>query len=84
MFMTALVQYFQENLLHPVGFMQIGTIGVTYLLARFFAAKVRQHLEKDIEKVVAHRRFTLTPVHLAIVLKHFFWLLLIPAGNVSR
>ena len=75
--MTSLVQWFQEKLLHPVGFIQIGTIGVTYLLAWLFAGKVRQHLEKDIGKAEAHRRFALSPVHFAIVLKYFFWLMLL-------
>jgi small-conductance mechanosensitive channel len=76
-FMTSLVQMLQEKLLNPVGFMQIGTIGVTYLLAWLFAGKVRQHLEKHIGKDAAHRRFALSPVHFAILLKYFFWLLLL-------
>ena len=39
MFFTSLVQGLRENLIHPVGFMQIGAIGVTYLIAWLFAAK---------------------------------------------
>jgi small-conductance mechanosensitive channel len=77
MSMTSLVQWFRENLLQPADFMQIGAIGATYLLARIFAAKVRQHIEKDIEKVEAHMRFVLSPAQFAIVLKYFFWLLLL-------
>ena len=77
MSMTSLVRWFQANLLTPVGFIEVGAIGVSYLIAWFFAAKIRQHLEKDIEKVKAHMRFVLGPVHFAIVLKYVFWLVLV-------
>jgi len=76
MSMTALIKWFQENLFHPNGFLQLGAIGLSYLIAWLFAAKVRQHLEKDIEKVKAHMRFVLSPDHFAIVLRYVFWLLL--------
>jgi len=29
---TSLVKWFQENLFHPVGFMQLGAIGASYLI----------------------------------------------------
>ena len=77
MLMTPLVQWFRENLLHPIGFMQIGVIVVSYLIAWLFAVKIHQYFEKDIEKVKAHVRFVLSPAHFAIVLKYFFWLLLV-------
>jgi hypothetical protein len=72
MFFTSLVQGLRENLIHPVGFMQIGAIGVAYLIAWLFAAKIGQHLEKDIEKVKAHMRFVLSPVQFVMLLKIFF------------
>jgi len=75
--MTSLVNWFQENLLHPMSLMQLGAIGVSYLIAWLFAVKIRQHLEKDIEKVKAHTRFVLGPVHFATVLKYVFWLVLV-------
>ena len=77
MSMTTLIKWFQENLFRPIGFMQIGVIGVSYLLACLLAAKIRQYLEKDIEEVKAHMRFILSPIHFAIVLKYIFWLLLV-------
>ena len=77
MSVTSLIGWFQENILHPLGFLQLGVIGVSYLVAWLFAAKVRQHLEKDIEKVKAHMRFVLSPDHFAIVLRYVFWLLLV-------
>ena len=77
MLFTSLVQGLRENLIHPVGFMQIGAIGVAYLIAWLFAAKIGQHLEKDIEKVKAHMRFVLSPVQFVMLLKIFFWLLLV-------
>ena len=76
MFMTPLVQWFQENVLHGV-FLQIGCIALTYLLASLFTKKVGQHLEKSIEKARAHMRFVLSPTHFAIVLKYVFWLVLV-------
>ena len=77
MAITYLVNWFQENLLHLIGLMQLGAIGVSYLIAWLFAAKIRQHLEKDFEKVKAHMRFVLGPVHFTIVLKYVFWLVLV-------
>jgi small-conductance mechanosensitive channel len=74
---TSLVQGLREDFAHPIGLMQIGAIGVMYLIAWLFAAKIGQYLEKDIAKVKAHMRFVLTPAHFAIVLKYFFWLLLV-------
>ena len=75
-FMTSLVQGFQEYL-HQYVFLQIGIIAVTYLLASLFARKLGKYLEKDIEKVKRHMRFTLAPAHFAIVLKYFVWLVLV-------
>ena len=75
--MTSLVQGFREMLLHPVGFMQIGAVGATYLIAMLFAGKVRQHLEKGIGKAETRSRFVLSPAQLSTVLKYFFWLVLL-------
>ena len=77
MFFTSLVQGFRDDLSHPIGFVQIGAIGVTYLIAWLLAKKIHQYLEKDIEKVKAHMRFILSPAHFAIMLKYIFWLLLV-------
>ena len=70
--MTSLIKWFQENVFHPIGLMQLGAIGVSYLIAWLLAMTVRRHLEKDIEKVKAHMRFVLSPAHFAIVLKYVF------------
>jgi len=75
--MTSLVQGFREMLLHPVGFMQIGAVVATYLIAMLFASKVRQYLEEGIGKSETRIRFVLSPAQLATVLKYFFWLLLL-------
>ena len=77
MSLTSLVKWFQANLLTPVGFIEVGAIGVSYLIAWFFAAQILQHLERDIEKVKAHMRFVLGPVHFAVVLRYVFWLVLV-------
>ena len=74
---TASAKWFQENLFNPIGFMQLAAVGMSYLIAWLLASKIQQHLEKDIQKVNAHMWFVSSPVHLAIVLKHFFWLLLV-------
>ena len=57
--------------------MQIGAIGVSYSIAWLLAARIRQFLEKDIDKVKAHMRFTVSQAHFAIMLKYVFWLLLV-------
>jgi len=77
MFFSSLDQWLPGDLFHPSGFLQIGAIGVTYLIAWLFAARIRHYLEKDIEKVKAHVRFVLSPAHFAIVLRLILWLLLV-------
>jgi small-conductance mechanosensitive channel len=77
MYFSLLDQWLPENLFQPSGFLQIGAIGVTYLIAWLFAVRIRQYLEKDIEKVKAHARFVLSPAHFAIMLKYLLWLLLV-------
>jgi small-conductance mechanosensitive channel len=74
---TSLLQKLYENFLHPIGFFQIGAIGVSWLVAWLFAAKIRQFLEKDIEKARAHMHFKVSPAHFAIILRNLFWGLLI-------
>jgi small-conductance mechanosensitive channel len=77
MLVTSLVQGLRDDFSHPIGFLQIGAIGVTYLIAWLLAVKIHQFLEKDIEKVKAHMRFTVSPAHFANILKYVFWLLLV-------
>ena len=74
---TSLVQGFRDDFSHPIGFLQIGAIGVSYLIASLLAAKIHQYLKKDIEKVKSHMRFVLSPAHFAIMLKYIFWLFLV-------
>ena len=73
----SLEQGLRADFSHPIGFLQIGAIGVSYLIAWLLAAKIHQYLEKDIEKVKVHVRFVLSPAHFAIMLKYVFWLLLV-------
>jgi small-conductance mechanosensitive channel len=77
MYLTFLIQEFREKLFYPGGFLQIGAIGIAYLIAWFFSVKIQQYIEKDIEKVQAHVRFILSPAHFAITFKFIFWLLLV-------
>ena len=74
---TSLVQGLRADFSHPIGFLQIGAIGVAYLIAWLLAKKIHQYLEKDIEKVKVHMRFVLSPAHFATMLKYVFWLLLV-------
>jgi small-conductance mechanosensitive channel len=67
----------RENFLHPIGFMQLGAIGVSYLVAWLFAEKIRHFLEKDFDKVRGHMRIAVSPAHFAIILRNFFWALLV-------
>ena len=77
MLFTSLVQELRDDLSNPIGFLQIGAIGATYLIAWLFAKKVNQHLEKGIEKVKVHMRFVLSPDQFAIILKYLLWMLLL-------
>ena len=67
----------RENFIQPTGLLQIAVIGVTYLIARIIYTKIRQHLEKDSEKVKSHARFALSPAQFAIILGYVLWLLLL-------
>jgi hypothetical protein len=50
----------------------IGAIAVSYLIAWLFAPKIRQFLDKDIEKARAHMRYILSPAHFATMLNYLF------------
>ena len=39
------IHWLRENFIHPIGFLQIGIIGITYLIAKVIAIKIRQRLE---------------------------------------
>jgi len=71
-YVAPLFQELREDFLHPIGFMQIGAIGVSYSIAWLLAARIRQFLEKDTDKVKAHMHFTVSPAHFAIMLKYVF------------
>lgn len=57
--------------------MQIGAIGVSYLIAWLLARKIHQYLDKGIEKITVHMRLISIPAHFAIILRYVFWLLLV-------
>lgn len=77
MFITSLVQGLRENFLHPIGFVQLGAIGLSFLIAWLLSIEIHKYLEKDIDRVKAHMRVTVSPAHFAIIFKYFFWLLLV-------
>jgi small-conductance mechanosensitive channel len=78
MFFTSLAQGFREDLSHPIGFMQIVAIGVSFLTAWLFARKFHHYFEKSTEKIKAHTRiFKLMPGQSAQLLGYLFWLLLL-------
>jgi small-conductance mechanosensitive channel len=77
MFLTSLVQGLREDFAHPIGFVQIGAIGVSYLIAWILARKIRHYLDKGIETVKTHMRFILSPISFAVMLKYIYWLLLV-------
>jgi small-conductance mechanosensitive channel len=77
MIITSLTQGLRENFLHPIGFLQIGAVGVSFLIAWLFSVEIHKYLEKDIDRVKAHMRVTVSPTHFAIIFKYFFWLLLV-------
>jgi hypothetical protein len=51
MFFTSQVQGFREDLSHPIGFVQIVAIGVSFLTAWLFARKFHNYFDKSAEKV---------------------------------
>ena len=77
MFFTSQVQGFREDLSHPIGFVQIVAIGVSFLIAWLFARKFHHYFDKSMEKVKTHTRiFKLIPAQFAQLLGYLFWLLL--------
>ena len=73
----SLIHWLRENVVHPVGLLQIGLVGITYLLARIISIKIRQHFEKNSGKAAPHVRFALSPAHFSILLGYVLWLLLL-------
>jgi hypothetical protein len=71
------IYWIRENFIQPTGIMQIGAIGITYLIARIIAIKIRQHLEKDSEKVKSHFRISLSPSQFAIITGYPLWFFLL-------
>jgi small-conductance mechanosensitive channel len=73
----SLIHWLRENVVHPVGLLQIGLVGITYLLSKIISIKIRQHFEKNSGKAVPHVRFALSPAHFSILLGYVLWLLLL-------
>lgn len=71
------IHWLRENLIHPIGILQIGIVGITYLIARIISLKIRKHLERSSEKAALHGRFALSPVQFSIMLGYVLWLLLL-------
>ncbi len=77
-FFTSQAQGFSEDLSHPIGFVQIGAIGISFLAAWLFARKIHHYFDKSTEKVKAHTLiFKLMPDQSAQLLGYLFWLLLL-------
>jgi len=76
MFFTSRAQEFRESLSHPMGFVQVAAIGVSFLIAWLFARKFHHDFEKSTEKIIAHTRiFKLMPAQSAQLLGYLFLLL---------
>jgi len=73
----SLIHWLRENVVHPVGLLQIGLVGITYLLSRIISIRIRQHLEKSSGKDKPHVRFALSPAHFSVLLGYVLWLLLL-------
>ena len=76
-FFTSPVQGLRQDFAHPIGLVQIGAIGVSYLISWLLARKIHQYLDKGTEKATGHMRFISSPAHFAIMLRYVFWLFLI-------
>lgn len=35
------IHWLRENLIHPIGILQIGIVGITYLIAKIISLKIR-------------------------------------------
>jgi len=77
-FFTSQAQGFREDLSHPVGFVQVVAIVVSFLIAWLFARKFHHTFEQRAEKVKAHTRiYKFMPAQSAQLLRYIFWLLLL-------
>ena len=66
-----------EDLVQVRGFIQISAIGLTYLISKIFSRKIRQHLEKNSEKIESHFHFSLSPAQFSVMLGYVIWLFLL-------
>ena len=76
-FITSLVHGLREYLFHPIGLIQMGAIGASFLIAWLLSVEIHRYLEKDIDRVKAHMRVSVSPAHFAIIFKYLFWLVLV-------
>ena len=77
MLFTSLAQGLREDFANTIGFMQIGAIGLGYLIAWILARKIRQYLDKGIQKAKTYMRIILSPIRFAVMLNYVFLLLLL-------
>ena len=74
-FVSSLSNWFTENIFHTLGLLQIGTAGLTYLLAWLLARKMEQFLTTKDKETSRHARFRLSPVHFALMARYVLWVI---------
>ena len=62
MLFKSLVQGLREDLAHPIGLVQIGAIGVTYLIAWLLARILHQYLDSHSRCIFLHKQYVLVPL----------------------
>jgi small-conductance mechanosensitive channel len=72
-----LINWFQVNVFHLAIFAELSGIAATYLLAWQIAKRLRQYLEKLIQKAKHPGKYELNPERYSSIVKYALWLLLL-------
>lgn len=72
-FISSMSNWIGENVLQPLGMLQIGAAALTGLLAWFIARRMEQYLIEKSKAVKTHIRFRLSPTHYALIARYLLW-----------
>jgi small-conductance mechanosensitive channel len=73
---ASLVRWADQQILNALGMLQIGIVGITFLLTWLVSKKIGRYLEKSIKTQKFHIRIRLSPTHFSLVTRYVMWLLL--------
>lgn len=72
---SSLIAWIGQNIIHPLGMLQIATAVLAYFLAWLIAKKIGRFLSAKTKSPTIHIRFQLSPDHFVLMTRYVLWLL---------